>query len=210
MHSLVSTSARRLAGIAIAAGLAAPWGIAAGPAHAAPTGDWPCIQVFVPRISGPQVWSGPALDPEAWKGQGDIQRVASKLAARRLPVEEAGPLVDAFAEAQAADQRAAKVTALFGRTLELLNRDRASIVAGIHRFTDRQRGLTARIQETQDILQQDGLAEDRKEALTEQLIWDTRLLKEREHSLKYLCEQPVLLEQRAFALGRLLVDRLGE
>ena len=31
---------------------------------------------------------------------------------------------------------------------------------------------------------------------------DLRIFDEREKSMTYLCEQPVLLEQRAFALGR--------
>jgi len=38
--------------------------------------------------------------------------------------------------------------------------------------------------------------------LEELLSWDLRIFEERNRSMTYLCEQPVLLEQRAFALGR--------
>ena len=36
------------------------------------------------------------------------------------------------------------------------------------------------------------------------LAWDTRIFKQRAQSLNYVCETPVLLEQRAFAIARAL------
>ena len=38
--------------------------------------------------------------------------------------------------------------------------------------------------------------------LQEILDWDTRIFQEREHSLTYVCDLPVQIERRAFALGR--------
>jgi hypothetical protein len=38
--------------------------------------------------------------------------------------------------------------------------------------------------------------------------WDMRLYEDRRDSLTYLCEQPVLLEQRAFALARAIAGHL--
>ena len=44
----------------------------------------------------------------------------------------------------------------------------------------------------------------------EKLLWDTRIFDEREQSLTYVCESPVLLEQRLFALAREIMAQLDE
>jgi len=163
--------------------------------------DWPCIQRLVPRISPTQVWAGP--EPAPWQGDLDVDRLAAKLAARRTPIEEAGKMVEAFVEAQPSNSVNDKLTALFGRTLEIINRDRASLVAGIKRFAVRQRALAERIRAARTTLQDAPAATTAQDDdLREQLHWDLRIFDEREKSMTYLCEQPVLLEQRAFALGR--------
>ena len=176
--------------------------------------DWPCIQRLVPRITAVQVWAGPEPDPQLWRGDLEVSRLASKLAARRTPLNEAEKLVEDFADAQAPDALNGKLTALFGRTLQVINQDRASIIAGIKRFAKRQRLLAERIRETRAVLQdvadgtgEPGTGDNGGEAansndLRETLTWDLRIFDERERSMIYLCEQPVLLEQRAFALGR--------
>jgi hypothetical protein len=164
--------------------------------------DWPCIQRLVPRISAAQVWAGPEPDPAAWQGDIEVSRLASKLAARRTPLDEAETLIETFVEAQPSETVNVKLTALFGRTLQVINQDRASLVAGIKRFAARQRSLAERIRETRAKLKEaDEPAPDEAD-LRELLTWDLRIFDEREKSMTYLCEQPVLLEQRAFALGR--------
>ncbi len=164
--------------------------------------DWPCIQRLVPRISAAQVWAGPEPDPQTWQGDLEVSRLASKLAARRTPLPEAEKLVEDFADAQPPEALNTKLTALFGRSLQIINRDRASIIADIKRFSKHQRLLAERIRETRATLQNangDGAGND---DMRETLTWDLRIFDEREKSMTYLCEQPVLLEQRAFALGR--------
>lgn len=168
--------------------------------------DWPCIQRLVPRISAAQVWAGPPPEPAMWQGDLEVSRLASKLAARRTPMDETETLVEDFADAQAPADLNEKLTALFGRTLQVINRDRASIIAGIKRFAKRQRQLAERIRESRASLKEisqeanDGGAN--VDDIRETLAWDIRIFDEREKSMTYLCEQPVLLEQRAFALGR--------
>ncbi|WP_159586869.1 hypothetical protein [Chelativorans xinjiangense] len=179
-----------------------------GPAAAQEDTDWPCIQRLVPRISPAQVWGGPPPDPTEWQGDTEINQLASQIAARRLPVEGAGELIDAFATAQDRSRRDDRLTALFGRTLEIINADRASIIAGIKRFTERQRKMAERIRKNRGSLKETEAGE--REDLSETLQWDIRIFNEREQALNYLCEQPVLLEQRAFALGSAITNRLGE
>lgn len=175
---------------------------AAARAAASADPDWPCIQRLVPRLTAAQVWGGPEPKPSDWQGDIEVSRLASKLAVRATPIEETEGLVEAFAEAQPKQAVNAKLTALMGRTLELINRDRASIIAGIKRFAARQRALAERIREARATLAAGDATVAESGERSEQLTWDLRIFDERERSMTYLCEQPVLLEQRAFALGR--------
>jgi hypothetical protein len=131
-----------------------------------------------------------------------VNRLGSRLAARRLPLEEADKLVEAFAAAQPGAALNDRLTALFGRTLQVINQDRASIIGGIKRFAQHQRQLAERIRQTSAQLKDSDTTAAPGTDLTEMLTWDLRIFEEREKSMTYLCEQPVLLEQRAFALGR--------
>jgi hypothetical protein len=42
----------------------------------------------------------------------------------------------------------------------------------------------------------------------EQLDWDTRIFQDRQQALSYVCETPVILEQRVFALARAIAAGL--
>jgi hypothetical protein len=137
-----------------------------------------------------------------WQGDLEVSRLASKLAARRTPLAETEKLVEDFADAQPPEALNPKLTALFGRSLQIINQDRASIIAGIKRFAKRQRALAERIRETRATLKTADGDSGNSGELRETLAWDIRIFDEREKSMTYLCEQPVLLEQRAFALGR--------
>lgn len=181
----------------------------AGSVVAQEDSDWPCIQRLVPRISPAQVWGGPPPDPADWQGDTEINRLASEIATRRVPVEEAEKLIDTFTNAQDQSRRNDRLTALFGRTLEIINADRASIVAGIKRFTGRQRKMAQRIGENRRARDKTQAGSER-ENLSETLQWEIRIFNERKGALNYLCEQPVLLEQRAFALGSAMSGQLVE
>src|SRR5258708_7822836 len=70
------------------AGAASPGaGLAADPRYP----DWPCAQAKVPEISLAAVWAGPPLDDvqDKWKNDAKVSALVSKLAARRIPLEEA-------------------------------------------------------------------------------------------------------------------------
>ncbi len=49
---------------------------------------------------------------------------------------------------------------------------------------------------------------DRIDAVEKDLDWSTRIFQDRQQSLTYVCESPVILEQRAFAIGRMVESRL--
>jgi hypothetical protein len=103
----------------------------AGPAVAAEDPDWPCVQRLVPAIAAGMIWAGPPVDAVADEPSPALGEIAGELAARRVPLDDATAQVAAFAETLAADQRRTQLTLLFARTLELINRDRASIIQGV-------------------------------------------------------------------------------
>lgn len=182
---------------------------AAGPARAAGTEpDWPCIQRLVPQVSAGMVWAGPDLEDVAdWRSDAEIADLAGRLADRALPVREAEYRLEVFADTQGTDKDR-RLTMLFAGILDKVNAERTSVIEGIRRYARRQQALAKRIEgmlAEVDALPREGATpaqEARRAELNEQITWDTRIYEERERSLTYICETPVLLEQRVFALGR--------
>lgn len=176
--------------------------------------DWPCIQRKVPQISAGMVWAGPPIDQadDTWRKDETIHDLVAKVAARTTDIEDAKSAIGAYAAGLGADKNS-KLTALFAGALATINAERDSIIAGIARYARRQKALARKIEDATaefNRLPADGGEADRnrREELAEEIRWDTRIFQEREQSLKYVCEQPVLLEQRAFALGREVMGHL--
>jgi hypothetical protein len=201
----------RAGAIAAMALLAVGIGFAPTPSAAQPPPedpDWPCIQRLVPRIAEAAVWAGPELDPQNWASDSEVRRLAGAIALRRMPVEEAREEIAAFAEQLPEEERNARLAALFGRTLEVINRDRGSLIAGIKRFAQNQRARAEMIRENRIAARDGSRSESDAASLQETLAWETRIYEDRQRSLIYLCEQPVLLDQRAFALGSAVASQL--
>lgn len=183
-------------------------------AKAAGEADWPCIQRKVPQVTAGMVWAGPEIEGigEDWRADQEVKQLARRISARNLAIEDAHKLIESYA-ANLKEQNDRKLTALFAATLAAINGDRGSIIEGIGRYTRRQKSLAERIQnQTSELnrLPQGGSAEDqeRRRELEERQTWDTRIFEERERSLAYVCEQPVILEQRIFALSREIMKYL--
>jgi hypothetical protein len=167
------------------------------------------VQRLVPEIAPAVIWSGPPLDSAATGASPTIDQLAGELAARRVPLEQAEQHVGAFADTLAPERKEAQLTQLFARTLEIINRDRTSIIKGIKKYARGERALAETIREKNERLSK--LAADQvqqRETLIAERDWDVRIYDDRRSSLSYLCEQPVLLEQRAFALARTIAGHL--
>ncbi|MEM6933245.1 MAG: hypothetical protein AAF526_06590, partial [Pseudomonadota bacterium] len=59
------------------------------------------------------------------------------------------------------------------------------------------------------IAEDDYDALDALEEREDKMIWDTRIYQERNKSLIYVCESPVILEKRVFALARMIQDQIA-
>lgn len=178
--------------------------------QAAPTDDWPCIQRRVPELSLGAVWSGPEIDPQslAWMEDPEVKTLVNLLAIRRTPLEKAEAEIAKFADAHAAVKNE-KLTAVFTGLFQRASSERRQIMDGIVRYNQRQEALAERIRKLAHeltVLEQkqektDDEAERSKE-LRNQIEWDTRIFEAREQSLTAVCESPVIIEQRLFALSR--------
>jgi len=180
-------------------------------AQAAPADpDWPCVQRLLPEIAGGMVWTGPLLDDvEPPENGGDLEALAKELAARRVPIEEAEKQIADYAGRLNGSGKSETLAALFKETLGIINSDRSSIISGIKKFSRGQRTLADKINAHNEAIE----AMDRSDILGRDTAiverdWDIRIFEDRRQSLTYLCEQPVLLEQRAFALARTLAGHL--
>jgi hypothetical protein len=182
---------------------------AIGPAHAADprNPDWPCVQAKVPEMSVAAVWAGPPLDDvgNKWESDAQVKDVVSRLAARRTPVEEAQKIATDFL-AGSGDARQERAKLVFAGLFDTLNRLRSEVINGIERYTRRQREFAERIRadtlRLRTLQDQPGADQKEVEQLGEQLQWDTRIFEDRRRTIGYVCEVPVVIEQRLFALGR--------
>ncbi|MDQ0303493.1 hypothetical protein [Ancylobacter polymorphus] len=186
-----------------------------GPAlAAAPSGGlWPCIQRKVPELAVGQMWSGPPIENLQWQDDRQVADLVPVLAAQRTPIEEATKQIDAFAGTLGPNDKQ-RLTLLFAGVFEQINARRSRIMSGIERYSEHQIELSKRIKE-----QSLALAKAKKAATTDeektkaqelekQLLWDTRVYDARQQSMTAVCESPVLLEQRVFALARAIQEKL--
>ena len=170
--------------------------------------DWPCNQIKVPEISVAAVWSGPSIDDvgDAWEQDPVIRDLVARLAARRTPLEEAQKLISDYI-AGSADERRQKAKLIFAGLFASLNRERNQVMDGIERFFRQQRTFAektrAEIAELRE-LQDAGGDPNRIEELANRVAWDTRIFEEQRSTVSYACEVPVLIEQRLFALARMI------
>lgn len=171
--------------------------------------EWPCIQRRVPELSIGQMWPGPMPSEDA-AADPDVAARARSLAPRRVSLDEIAAAVEAALVDVVPDARPAWLAELFALILDQINAERGAVIAGIGRYATRQQSLAEAIDALEgDLVALEEAPEaerdmDRIEELHDRLVWETRIYKERAQSLTYVCEAPVLLEQRAFAIGRVL------
>lgn len=169
--------------------------------------SWPCIQRKVPALAVAQMWSGPP-PAQDWKADAQAQQLAARLAPRRTPLEDVEQLAAEFVSGQPPEVRAERLANVFAGVLATIDAERGQVIAGIARYARKQDDLAARVEQKRETLARlEAEPEpdlDRVEELQDTLAWDVRVFRERAQSLTYVCETPVLLEQRAFAIARTL------
>ena len=182
-----------------------------------PKKNWPCVQVKVPDLSPAMMWAGPELSGPAadWRQSPNAATLAKKLIVRRYSDEQIAEFVASFAKQLDQDQRSVEMTRLFAASFDLVAAERRDIIAGIERFTKRQRELADNVRkiraELETSLKIENPSPEQLAARREiegRLNWQTRIFDDREKSTRFVCEVPTLLEQRLFLIAREIVNNI--
>ncbi len=169
--------------------------------------DLPCVQAKVPELSPAALWAGPPLDDaaKAWANDPKTRDLVPRLAARRVPIEDAQKSIADFMTGSAAE-REAKGKLLFAGVFERLNAERGEVMTGIERLARKQKDMADKIRESVIELHkvQDMPAPEQAklEELSRQVEWSTRIFEDRRKTVRFVCEVPVLIEQRLGSLAR--------
>jgi hypothetical protein len=169
--------------------------------------DWPCMQAKVPDISLAAIWDGPPIDEAltTWQNDPTIASLVTRLAARRIPLEEAQKNITDFIAAAGAE-KTRKGVLVFAGLFDTLNHQRTEIMDGLERLERREKELADRIRADvaalrtlQDQPQPD---ETKMNDLNTKIEWSTRIFDDRRKSVRYACEVPTIIERRLGALAR--------
>ncbi len=175
--------------------------------------DWPCNQVKVPEISVAAVWAGPAIDEvgNAWEEDAAIKDLIARLAARRTPLEDAQKAISDFITGTES-QRQKKAKLVFAGLFKTLNHERSEVMQGIERYFRKQREFSDQIRSTilqlRELQDRPDPDQSRIDELTNRVEWDTRIFEERRKTINFVCEVPVVIEQRLFSLARTIQQSL--
>jgi hypothetical protein len=175
--------------------------------------DWPCAQIKVPELSVSAMWAGPPLDDIAdkWAADPTIRELVARLAERRMPVDDAEKAIGEFVTGSAPEKES-RAKQLFAGLFDTLNRQRSEVMSAIERFSRKQKDLAARLRaetlalrELQDKPDADPA---RVEQVANEIAWSARIFEERRKTIGYVCEVPVTIERRLFALARAIQQTL--
>lgn len=168
---------------------------------------WPCIQRKVERLSAGLMWPAAIEEIELDNDTAPAAaNLADRLALRRIEIEELRQPVDTFASDYDADLTI--MGNVFEQVFASLSNRRDRIIDGIEKFSLSQIALAEKIElarvEMANLLAAEEPDYDKVDALEEQLDWDQTIYSDRQKSITYLCETPVLLEKRLYAIAQLL------
>lgn len=172
--------------------------------------DWPCIQRKVENLSASLMWPEPIVPMALAPAAKELVEVVSL---RRVTLEEAEAHIRAFVE-KSAPVDGQLLGNVFLAVFDKIADTRQRLIAGIGRYSRSQIALSSRIDggrvEMAKLTREKNPDFDRIDKLEEQIDWDERIYRERAQALTYVCETPVLLEKRAYAIAQILLKQLPD
>ncbi len=180
--------------------------VLAAPASAEAKADWPCVQREVESLSPGLMWPSPLPEPPPELSD-DARDLAERLTLRRVSLEDAEADVEALAAAHP-DYGAPEYGRIFELVFDSVDSHRRRIVAGIERYAENQARLSTEIGDLRDEMAKLESAEkpdfDRIDEVEKEIDWRERIFEDRNTSLTYVCETPVILERRLYAIAQML------
>ena len=174
---------------------------AAPAAEAMPAESWPCESEPKTSLAAADFWvSAGTAAARGWRADAMLAQLVADVSPRSVDVVDAGMRLYQFTEGPAAPEllRARLAAGL----IETIDGERRSIIAGIRRFNLRQEQLARRIEQGYAALNAPGgdAAGQQRDAIDEQVKWDTRIFEDRQRMLPVICRQPAALETRMATL----------
>jgi len=175
--------------------------------------DWPCVQRLVPELMLSTVWEGPSLEGhDKWWQDEAVTVTVGELTDPTLTEAESTEIVDRFVETYNGDTNDALLS-VFSGVYEKSGYERRKQFNGILKYVREQRGITkeiARVSAEMRKRRNEGQTAEMEEMklLQATLEWNTRVYDERDKLTIYLCEEPVLLEQRLGVHSRAIIKHL--
>jgi hypothetical protein len=174
--------------------------------------DWPCVQRKVLTISAAQIWDGPKVDgiEDFPPGTRDLVEL---LESRRVSAEDAEKAIKEYAaKFPEGAERDKQLTQLFAAFLAEINTDRQFVMGKVEEFQKHQKGRAKELEREGQALADKGMAATDELLPTETKLtpeqqeynWNARIFQERQQNLTMACEIPVLIEQRAYEISRLI------
>lgn len=178
-------------------------------AHGPP--DWPCVQRLIPELAWGTIWTGPSIDEldQQWWEDREIGALVRYATDRKTSQEAAVERVRDFV-AGVDENREYRLTLLFSGLFELINRERSRTIEYIRSYS---RGQVARLQaigelvdELETLRESDAGHEERIAEVEYILHWEQHAFETRQQSLRAICEQPYLQEEKLSRLVRVIQE----
>jgi DNA polymerase III alpha subunit len=176
--------------------------------------DWPCVQPKVPELSAATMWNGPSIDDvgNTWQDDDKIKDLVAQVSARRTPLDVAQKAIAEFIAGTPAEKQQ-KAKLIFAGVFDTLSSERNEVMDGLERTSRNELELAAKIKS--DVADLRGL-EDKPDSdqskvkdLANEVEWSTRIFEDRRKTIRYVCEVPSTIEQRLFALARMIQQTLS-
>jgi hypothetical protein len=176
--------------------------------------DWPCFQPKVLELSAATMWNGPSIDGvgNSWQDDDKVKDLVAQISVRRTPLDAAQKAIAEFIVGTPAEKQQ-KAKLVFAGVFDTLNSERNEVMDGLERTSRNELDLAAKIKT--DVADLRGL-EDKPDAdqskvkdLANEVEWSTRIFEDRRQTIRYVCEVPSTIEQRLFALARMIQQTLS-
>jgi hypothetical protein len=176
--------------------------------------DWPCIQSKVTELSAAAMWNGPSIADvgNSWQDDDKVKELVAQISVRRTPLDAAQKAIAEFIVGTPAEKQQ-KAKLVFAGVFDTLSSERNDVMDGLERTSRNELDLAAKIKS--DVAELRGL-EDKPDAdqskvkdLASEVEWSTRIFEDRRKTIRYVCEVPSTIEQRLFALARMIQQTLS-
>jgi hypothetical protein len=176
--------------------------------------DWPCVQPKVPELSAATMWGGPSIADvgNSWQDDDKVKELVAQISVRRTPLDAAQKAIAQFIVGTPAEKQQ-KAKLVFAGVFDTLNSERNEVMDGLERTSRNELDLAGKIKS--DVADLRAL-EDKPDAdqskvkdLANEVEWSTRIFEDRRKTIRYVCEVPSTIEQRLFALARMIQQTLS-